>query len=138
MRTIMIVCLLILLSSFFSSCNNSQTMPFNTIDIGVLPAETPSSQDPVWNYHGHIVQIRGFWYPLSTASQSVLTLRPHLKNCCIGTPLKIGEQIFVYGEIIALMPGQVVSLTGIFTIEPCYSAEGMLTQLYVLNILGNK
>lgn len=96
-----------------------------------FPAEILTDTHPFRTLHDQVVQIRGFWYPL-TSNQGVLTSFPNLKSCCIRAPTKIFQQLFVKGDVGTLSENKVVTLEGIFKIEPLYSKEKELIQYYVL------
>lgn len=79
---------------------------------------------------GQEVQIRGFWVPLSS-SHGVLTSSPNMKSCCLMAPTKIYQQVLVKGNVES-SENKVVTLEGIFIIEPLYNQENKPIQYYVL------
>jgi hypothetical protein len=84
-----------------------------------------------WPLQGKIIQVRGFWYPLSS-QEGILAPQPHLKSCCLKAPAKIEQQLLVKGSLDSLPAQRVITLEGIFKIDPRYNSEGALIQLFVL------
>jgi hypothetical protein len=82
---------------------------------------------------GQIVQVRGFWYPLSV-DEGILASQPQLKSCCLQTPAKIEQQLLVKGKSLSsLSPQKALTLEGIFQIQPAHNSKGELIQFFILN-----
>jgi len=101
------------------------------LNIGDFPADPPPETHALWSLQGEFVQVRGFWYPVSS-DQGVLASHPGLKSCCLAAPAKLRQQLIVKGQLASLAPQRVVTLGGIFKIDPLYNREGELLQFYVL------
>jgi hypothetical protein len=82
-------------------------------------------------YHEKQVQVRGFWYPLNE-QEGILASYPDLKSCCVGSAHSVNEQVFVKNFFESITTKQLVTLEGIFKINPKYNQKGELIQLYVL------
>lgn len=107
--------------------------PATPLLVAHFPASLPVNEaHPLWLYQGQQVQVRGFWYPLSS-EQGVLAPAPDLKSCCIGKPATISQQLVVQGSFETLSAGQAVTLEGIFKMEPVYDQDRKLIQFYVLD-----
>lgn len=104
----------------------------HTVNFDDLSIDQAKENGYLWSLKGEVVQIRGFWYPLSVA-EGILASQPQLKSCCIRAPAKIEQQVLVKGGDLALLqPQRALTLEGIFKIEPAYNPNGELVQLFVL------
>lgn len=83
---------------------------------------------------GQIVQIRGFWYPLSV-NEGILAPHPQLKSCCLQAPAKIEQRLLVKGEALSslLSSQRALTVEGIFQIQPSYNSKGELVQFFILD-----
>lgn len=122
------VCLILLFISSSLYLFGARSLSFNDLsfenakETGLLPS-----------LQGQIVQVRGFWYPLSV-DDGILAPHPQLKSCCLQAPAKIEQQILVKGKALSSLPPQrALTLEGIFQIEPAYNAKGELIQFFILN-----
>lgn len=79
-----------------------------------------------------IVTLRGFLYQ-TPEGVWVLSQEPNLKSCCVGSASKVMNQLYVDGNFPDVPAGQVVSLSGVFKVDPKYTNEGKLTQYYTLS-----
>lgn len=103
-----------------------------TISFDTLSIEGAKERGDLWSLTGEEVQIRGFWYPLSS-EEGVLAPHPQLKSCCVRAPAKMEQQVVVKrGELAQLQPQRALTLEGIFKIDPAYNSKGELVQLFVL------
>lgn len=103
-----------------------------TIGFDALSLEQAQENGYLWSLKGEVIQMRGFWYPLSD-EEGILASHPQLKSCCVGAPAKIEQQIVVKGDDLALLqPQRALTVEGIFNIEPAYNSKGELVQLFVL------
>lgn len=101
------------------------------LNLANFPVDYPPAGHPFWSLQGQIVQVRGFWYPLSEEG-GVLAAHPGIKSCCLAVPTKIYQQVIVKGALDSLPAKQVVTLEGVFTIKPLSNREGEMIQFYVL------
>lgn len=93
----------------------------NAKETGILPS-----------LQGQLVQVRGFWYPLSP-DEGILAPHPQLKSCCLQTPAKIEQQLLIRGKTLSLLSSKrVLTLEGILHIQPAYNSKGELIQFFVL------
>lgn len=67
------------------------------------------------NYDGQEVHTRGFLYELND-HESILSLQPNLKSCCIGNLENKQKQILVDGSI-KFVSDSVVEITGVFKVN---------------------
>ena len=102
-----------------------------TLNIADFPSEISTEIHPLLHLQDQMVQVRGFWYPVSS-EQGVLASHAGLRSCCLTSPIKIHQQLIVKGPLPSLQVQRVVNLKGIFKIEPLYNEEGQLVQFYVL------
>lgn len=81
---------------------------------------------------GQLVQVRGFWYPLSV-DDGILAPHPQLKSCCLQAPAKIEQQLLIKGKALSSLSSQrALTIEGIFRIQPFYNSKGELVQFFVL------
>lgn len=106
--------------------------PLSPLNLAAFPASFPEVDHPLRAYDNQVIQIRGFLYPF-TADDSLLAATPHLKSCCMGSSSLLYQQLVLKNFSLASLPQQVVTVEGIFHIDPIYSSEGKLIQLYTLN-----
>ncbi|MDP1880653.1 MAG: hypothetical protein Q8K60_06910 [Parachlamydiaceae bacterium] len=104
-----------------------------TIDFRELPASPIHPTHRIWSYQDQPTEIRGFWYAVPNEMGGFLSSQPNLKSCCVGNHKLLHQQIRVYDDLSHLKNDHVVSLNGIFKIDPRYNSEGQLIQLYILN-----
>jgi hypothetical protein len=104
----------------------------HTLNLAHFPAEAALESHPLLAFHNQLVQVRGFWYPISS-DQGILSAHSGLKSCCLKTPDKLHQQLLVKGQLLSLPAQRVITLEGIFKIEPRYDQEGQLVQFYILD-----
>jgi hypothetical protein len=120
-----IVFIFFLVSSWPFCLNSEEILKFDDL------TEFPKPADPLFSFQGKLVQVRGFWHPLSDG-QGILAPSPNLKSCCLRAPARIHQQLIVKGHFPNLSVQRAVTLEGIFKIAPQYNEEGKLIQLYIL------
>ena len=124
-NALMIYCFLIVASTMHLSA--APLLNFDDFSF-----ENAKETGSLWSLQGQVVQVRGFWYPLS-GEEGILTPHPQLKSCCLRAPNKIEQQVLIKGAALAMLsPQKVLSLEGTFHIQPAYNAKGELIQLFVL------
>lgn len=104
-----------------------------TLELLQLPTPPIAENHPIRTMDRQIVTVRGFWYPLNE-HEGILAAQPNLKSCCIGSSDKIYKQIIVKNAPSQFPLNQIVTLHGVFEINPGYDEENNLTQFYVLQI----
>ncbi len=90
-----------------------------------------STEASLLSLQGQIIQVRGFWYPLSP-QEGILAPQPHLKSCCVRAPTTIQQQLLVRGAVDSLSAQRAVTVEGMFKIDPRYNSKGELIQLFIL------
>lgn len=103
----------------------------HTLHFDDLSAENALENSSLWGLSGKVVQLRGFWYPLSS-HEGILSSQIDLKSCCLKDPAKIQQQILVEGNVDGFAAGKALTMEGIFKIQPRHNLEGELVQLFVL------
>lgn len=104
----------------------------HTVNFDALSMEQAKENRHLLSLKGEVIQIRGFWYPLSN-EEGILASHPELKSCCLRAPTKIDNQVIVKGDNLALLqPQRALTLEGVFNIAPAYNEKGELVQLFVL------
>ena len=111
-------------------CAFSTSLP-PVLSLSEFPSEIPADAHPIRSFQGQTVQIRGFWYPI-TSNGGVLASSPHVKSCCLKAPSKIYQQVIVHGSFPSYAYQRAVTFEGIFKIDPLYNKEGAVIQYYVL------
>ena len=109
---------------FFSFTASSE------LNILNLPDHLPSESDQIWKQNNQFVKIRGFWYPIPEKNQGMLTIKPNLKSCCISSETTLYQQIIIDKNFLDLTPGQAITVTGIFSIQPNYDESHGLKNIY--------
>jgi hypothetical protein len=108
------------------------TEPPRTLNFADFPSEFSTEGNPLLPLQHQVVQIRGFWYPIS-ADKGILSPFPGLKSCCLTSSAKLPQQLLVKTKQLSSLPAlQVVTLEGIFNIEPLYNGDGEPIQFYTL------
>lgn len=82
-------------------------------------------------YHNQPVTLRGFLYK-SQDERWILSARPNLKTCCVGSEANILSQVEVHGQSLSASPDKVVALHGVFRIKPSV-VQNRLEALYYLS-----
>lgn len=105
----------------------SQSAPSN------MPAQAMAKevQERLQPWIGEPTTLRGFLYK-STDGRWVLSDQPDLKTCCVGTSNHLLKQVTLLGTFDAPSPSSVVSVKGIFSVEPKYDNRGELISLLYL------
>ena len=115
----------------------------NPLDIGSMTAKELKLEElslekgkkggGLSKIEGEIVQIRGFWYPISS-TEGMLAEQPNMKSCCLNSPKTIERRCVVKGlKLEQLLPQRVVTIEGKFQITPLYNNQGELIQLFLLD-----
>jgi hypothetical protein len=112
-------------------CFNHVEADSPILKMSDFPSELSTRSHPLQSFQNKFVQVRGFWYPISS-DRGVLSAYADLKSCCLQTPAKIHQQLIVKGQLDSIPAHRVVTLEGIFKIEPLYNKEGELIQIYLL------
>ncbi len=103
----------------------------STLNLASFPSEFSIENHPFNSLHNQLVQVRGFWYPM-TPEHGILSAHSGLKSCCLATTDKLHQQLIVKGQLRSFPVQRVITLEGIFKIEPLYNSQGELIQIYVL------
>lgn len=103
-----------------------------TLNLTHFPVEVALESHPLAAFQNQLIQVRGFWYPISS-DQGILSAHSGLKSCCFKAPDKLHQQLLVKGQLLSLPAQRVITLEGIFKIEPRYNQEGQLVQFYILD-----
>jgi hypothetical protein len=101
---------------------SKQPLPLNFEDL---------SNHPINDNLGPEVEIRGFLYE-TPAGEMILAANPHLKSCCVGSPGKISQQIFLRGKWESVPLKRAVTVKGQLIADPKYNEGRELVQLYVM------
>lgn len=102
---------------------------FASSDSTQIALDKPIELEDAKIYNHQRVELRGFLYR-NQEGELVLSHRPDLKSCCIGSKALINQQIFIHGPIIP--SSQAITLKGIFQIEPKYDEKGQMIRIYSL------
>lgn len=109
----------------------SAVAPLSILNLTDLPLNMPTEAHALWSLQGQVVQVRGFWYALSS-KEGILASTSHLKSCCLLSSTQMHSQLLVKTGFPSLSTQKAVTLKGIFKIAPLYNDEGRQIQLYVL------
>jgi hypothetical protein len=88
-----------------------------TIHLFELPQEPIPPHHFIREFDNQLVQVQGFWTPLSEQS-GILACQPNVKSCCAGNPEFIHRQIFLSNVFDSLPSDQIVEVEGFFSIDP--------------------
>jgi hypothetical protein len=101
------------------------------LELHQLPAPPLAESHPIRTMDQQIVIVKGFWYPLNE-HEGILTAQPNLRSCCVRASNNIYKQIFVKNTPCQFPPNQIVTMQGLFQINPSYDEQNNLTEFYVL------
>lgn len=93
-----------------------------------ISLEKPIGEEAV-DFNNRLVNVRGFLYH-NSSGELILASQPNLKSCCIGSQGLVYQQILVRGKLDP--EAQVVTLQGIFKIDPQHNEQGQIIRLYSL------
>jgi hypothetical protein len=102
-----------------------------SLELHQLPTPPIAENHPIRAMDQQIVTVRGFWYPLNE-HEGILAAQPNLRSCCVGSSDKIYKQIVVKDAPCQFPPNQIVTLQGLFQINPGYDEHNNLIQFYIL------
>jgi hypothetical protein len=77
------------------------------------------------------VLLKGFLFK-SPKGLWLLSSEPDLKSCCAGSPTKVFKQVFLEGSFQDALINQLVTMRGVFTVDPKRNLNGELIQVYLL------
>jgi hypothetical protein len=84
-------------------------------------------------FNDQTIEIRGFIYQ-SEEGKWILAAEPSLKSCCVGVERLLTKQIFLKGTIEKLPSHEALTLQGKFWIQPIVDEQGVLKELYHLQV----
>ena len=90
----------------------------------ILLSQLPSMQ-------GEVIQIRGFWYPISQ-EEGILAAQPNLKSCCLKRGSRSKQHLNVKGDVGLFPEQKAVTVQGTFSLKKNSLATPSNEQLYIL------
>ncbi len=99
------------------------------VNLWELPV-CPLLSHPIYMLNNEIVQVKGFWIPLSEKT-GVLSCQPNVKSCCLSAK-SAQHQLFVTQVADFLPINQVIALEGTFSISSEDSSHEYLYRLHYL------